>query len=96
MTGKDNIQKIAFYQVIFPGNAGSLYLQRTSGIHLPPSTRVGAMRKYAVGAFLLDKNNPVKVIGRTREPILTANENEREGYVPNVIYTAEDWYLMTI
>lgn len=43
MTGKDNIQKIAFYQVIFPGNAGSLHIQRTSGIHLPPSTRVGAM-----------------------------------------------------
>lgn len=48
---------------------------------------VGAMRKYALGAFLLDKNDPTKVLGRTREPILTANENEREGYVPNVIYT---------
>lgn len=48
---------------------------------------VGAMRKYSLGAFLLDKNDPTKVIGRTKEPILTANENEREGYVPNVIYT---------
>lgn len=48
---------------------------------------VGAMRKYALGIFLLDKNDPTKVLGRTREPILTANENEREGYVPNVIYT---------
>ncbi|HSD62248.1 MAG TPA: hypothetical protein VLB50_00560, partial [Ignavibacteriaceae bacterium] len=48
---------------------------------------VGAMRKYALGVFLLDKNDPTKVLGRTREPILTANENEREGYVPNVIYT---------
>ncbi|MEP0862104.1 MAG: glycosidase [Ignavibacterium sp.] len=48
---------------------------------------VGAMRKYSLGAFLLDKNDPTKVIGRTKEPILTANENEREGYVPNVIYS---------
>lgn len=48
---------------------------------------VGAMRKYSLGAFLLDRNDPTKVIGRTKEPILTANENEREGYVPNVIYT---------
>lgn len=48
---------------------------------------VGAMRKYSLGAFLLDKDDPTKVIGRTKEPILSANENEREGYVPNVIYT---------
>ncbi|MEJ5262551.1 MAG: glycoside hydrolase family 130 protein [Ignavibacterium sp.] len=48
---------------------------------------VGAMRKYSLGAFLLDKDDPTKVIGRTKEPILTANENEREGYVPNVIYS---------
>jgi len=48
---------------------------------------VGAMRKYSLGAFLLDKDDPAKVIGRTKEPILTANENEREGYVPNVIYS---------
>lgn len=48
---------------------------------------VGAMRKYSLGAFLLDKDDPTKVISRTKEPILSANENEREGYVPNVIYT---------
>ncbi len=48
---------------------------------------VGAMRKYSLGAFLLDKDDPTKVIGRTKRPILTANENEREGYVPNVIYS---------
>lgn len=48
---------------------------------------VGPMRKYSLGAFLLDKNDPTKVIGRTKEPILTANESEREGYVPNVIYS---------
>jgi predicted GH43/DUF377 family glycosyl hydrolase len=45
------------------------------------------MRKYCIGAFLLDRNDPSKVIGRLREPLLKPNENEREGYVPNVVYT---------
>jgi predicted GH43/DUF377 family glycosyl hydrolase len=48
---------------------------------------VGAMRKYSIGAFLLDKNDPGKVLGRTREPILSPNAQEREGYVPNVVYS---------
>ncbi len=48
---------------------------------------VGAMRKYSIGAFLLDKKDPTKVIGRMKEPLLTPNDNEREGYVPNVVYS---------
>lgn len=48
---------------------------------------VGAMRKYAIGAALLDKNDPSKVIGRTNEPILAAHDRDRDGYVPNVVYT---------
>ena len=48
---------------------------------------VGAMRKYAIGAILLDKNDPSKVIGRTPRPILAANEDQRDGYVPNVVYS---------
>ena len=48
---------------------------------------VGAMRKYSIGAALLDKNDPSKVLGRTREPILAAVDQDREGYVPNVVYT---------
>jgi predicted GH43/DUF377 family glycosyl hydrolase len=48
---------------------------------------VGAMRKYAIGAVLLDKNDPSKVIGRTSNPILSAADEDREGYVPNVVYT---------
>jgi predicted GH43/DUF377 family glycosyl hydrolase len=48
---------------------------------------VGAMRKYSIGAALLDKNDPSKVIGRTREPILAAANQDREGYVPNVVYS---------
>ncbi|HWK35032.1 glycoside hydrolase family 130 protein [Sphingomonas sp.] len=48
---------------------------------------VGAMRKYAIGATLLDKNDPSKVIGRTREPLIAPADQDREGYVPNVVYT---------
>jgi predicted GH43/DUF377 family glycosyl hydrolase len=48
---------------------------------------VGAMRKYSIGAVLLDKDDPSKVLGRTQEPILAAADQDREGYVPNVVYT---------
>lgn len=48
---------------------------------------VGAMRKYAIGAVLLDKEDPSKVLGRTPNPILSAADEDREGYVPNVVYT---------
>jgi len=40
-----------------------------------------------MGAFLLALDNPSKVIGRMAEPLLSPNENEREGYVPNVVYS---------
>jgi predicted GH43/DUF377 family glycosyl hydrolase len=48
---------------------------------------VGPMRKYCLGAFLLDKDDPTQVVGRLREPLLKPTEDEREGYVPNVVYT---------
>lgn len=48
---------------------------------------VGPMRTYAIGAALLDLNDPLKVIGYLSEPLITADEHEREGYVPNVVYT---------
>src|SRR5438045_8082791 len=48
---------------------------------------VGPMRKYCIGAFLLDLNDPRKVIGRLTEPLLKPIETEREGYVPNVVYS---------
>lgn len=48
---------------------------------------VGPMRKYAMGAFLLDLHDPTRVIGRLDEPLLEPNANEREGYVPNVVYS---------
>jgi predicted GH43/DUF377 family glycosyl hydrolase len=48
---------------------------------------VGAMRKYSIGAVLLDKQNPQKVLARTPNPVLSAADEDREGYVPNVVYT---------
>ncbi len=48
---------------------------------------VGAMRKYSIGAALLDKKDPGKVLGRTKQPILAAADQDREGYVPNVVYS---------
>jgi predicted GH43/DUF377 family glycosyl hydrolase len=48
---------------------------------------VGPMRKYCIGAILLDLQDPTRVIGRLSEPLLAPEGNEREGYVPNVVYT---------
>lgn len=48
---------------------------------------VGPMRKYCIGAALLDLNDPSKVLGRLREPLILPEGNEREGYVPNVVYS---------
>ena len=48
---------------------------------------VGPVRKYCIGAALLDLHNPAKVIGRLKEPLIAPDESEREGYVPNVVYT---------
>ncbi len=48
---------------------------------------VGPMRSYSIGALLLDIHDPTKVIGRLREPLLTPAPDERDGYVPNVVYS---------
>jgi predicted GH43/DUF377 family glycosyl hydrolase len=48
---------------------------------------VGPVRKYSIGAALLDKRDPSKVLARSREPLLRPEPSEREGYVPNVVYT---------
>ncbi|MDO9529806.1 MAG: glycoside hydrolase family 130 protein [Syntrophales bacterium] len=48
---------------------------------------VGPMRKYCLGAVLLDLQDPSRIIGQLREPLLAPNEEEREGYVPNVVYS---------
>ncbi len=48
---------------------------------------VGPMRKYCIGAALLDLHDPTKVIGRLRDPLLSPEGKERNGYVPNVVYS---------
>ncbi len=67
------------------GNCGSPI--ETDAGWLVLSHGVGPLRKYCIGVFLLDRDDPSKVIGHLREPLLKPNENEREGYVPNVVYT---------
>jgi predicted GH43/DUF377 family glycosyl hydrolase len=48
---------------------------------------VGPVRRYSIGAVLLDKADPSKVLARSREPLVRPEPTEREGYVPNVVYT---------
>lgn len=48
---------------------------------------VGPMRRYCIGAVLLDRDDPKRVIGRLREPLLAPGDDERDGYVPNVVYS---------
>ena len=67
------------------GNCGSPI--ETEAGWLVLSHGVGPMRKYCIGAFLLDLDDPARVIGRLPEPLLTPRGNEREGYVPNVVYS---------
>jgi predicted GH43/DUF377 family glycosyl hydrolase len=73
------------WELVQVGNCGSPI--ETDAGWLVLSHGVGPMRQYSIGAFLLDRDDPSKVIGRLREPLLRANENERQGYVPNVVYT---------
>jgi predicted GH43/DUF377 family glycosyl hydrolase len=48
---------------------------------------VGPMRRYCIGAVLLDLEDPTRIIGRLRGPLLSPEGGEREGYVPNVVYS---------
>ena len=73
------------WEFIQIGNCGSPVLTEAGWLVITHG--VGAMRKYALGAALLDRDDPSRVIGRTREPILTAVDADRSGYVPNVVYT---------
>ena len=67
------------------GNAGSP-LETDYG-WLVITHGVGPMRTYSLGAMLLDLDDPTKVVARLKEPLLMANEKERDGYVPNVVYS---------
>ncbi len=73
------------WEYVQMGNCGSPI--ETEAGWLVLTHGVGAMRKYCIGAMLLDLRDPSKVIARLHEPLITPNEVEREGYVPNVVYT---------
>ena len=73
------------WEFVQVGNAGSP-LETEHG-WLVVTHGVGPMRTYSLGAMLLDLDDPTKVVARLKEPLLTANEKERDGYVPNVVYS---------
>ena len=73
------------WQFIQIGNCGSPIETDKGWILLTHG--VGPMRRYCLGVTLLDLDNPTKVIGQTREPLMRPNDEEREGYVPNVLYS---------
>ena len=73
------------WELVQLGNCGSPIETQAGWLVL--SHGVGPMRKYCIGAFLLDRDDPTKVIGRLREPLIEPSEDEREGYVPNVVYS---------
>ncbi len=83
---KELIAKPTFpWEFVQLGNCGSPI--ETEAGWLVLTHGVGPMRKYAMGAFLLDRDDPSRLIGRLETPLLEPNANEREGYVPNVVYS---------
>ncbi|MFC2125870.1 glycoside hydrolase family 130 protein [Bacteroidota bacterium] len=73
------------WELLQIGNCGSPIETKEGWLVLTHA--VGQMREYVLGASLLDLDNPEKEIGRLKTPLLIANEEEREGYVPNVLYS---------
>jgi len=73
------------WEFIQIGNCGSPVETEEGWILLTHG--VGPMRQYSIGAVLLDLNDPTKIIGWLPEPLITPNKEERDGYVPNVVYT---------
>ncbi len=73
------------WEMVKIGNCGSPI--ETEAGWLVLTHGVGPMRKYCIGAMLLDLDDPLRVIGHLSEPLLSAVGPEREGYVPNVVYT---------
>lgn len=73
------------WELVQIGNCGSPLETKKGWLLLTHG--VGPMRKYCIGVSLLDLNDPSKVIGRLAEPLLAPREEEREGYVPNVVYS---------
>jgi predicted GH43/DUF377 family glycosyl hydrolase len=73
------------WELVQAGNCGSPV--KTSKGWLLLTHGVGIMRRYVISAVLLDLDNPARIIARLESPFLAADGVEREGYVPNVVYT---------
>jgi predicted GH43/DUF377 family glycosyl hydrolase len=73
------------WELLQIGNCGSPI--ETEAGWLVLTHGVGPMRRYAIGALLLDLHDPQRVLGHLPEPLIEPAEDEREGYVPNVVYT---------
>jgi predicted GH43/DUF377 family glycosyl hydrolase len=73
------------WELVQIGNCGSPLETKKGWLLLTHG--VGPMRKYCIGVTLLDLNDPAKIIGRLAEPLLAPREEERAGYVPNVVYS---------
>jgi predicted GH43/DUF377 family glycosyl hydrolase len=73
------------WELLQIGNCGSPIETRAGWLVLTHG--VGPMRRYVIGAMLLDLDDPARVIGHLATPLIEPDESEREGYVPNVVYT---------
>jgi predicted GH43/DUF377 family glycosyl hydrolase len=73
------------WEFVQVGNCGSPIETKDGWLLLTHG--VGPMRQYWIGALLLDLEDPSRVIGDLREPMLMPNADERDGYVPNVVYS---------
>jgi predicted GH43/DUF377 family glycosyl hydrolase len=73
------------WELVQLGNCGSPI--ETEAGWLVITHGVGPLRRYCLGALLLDLEDPARVIGRLREPLLAPADDERDGYVPNVVYS---------
>jgi len=85
------------WELVKVGNCGSPLKTDSGWILLTHG--VGPLRKYCIGASLLDQKNPKKVLARLKEPLIVPNSSEREGYVPNVVYSCggiihDEWLLL--
>jgi predicted GH43/DUF377 family glycosyl hydrolase len=81
------------WEIIQMGNCGSPI--ETEAGWLVLTHGVGPVRTYRIGAILLDLAHPSRIIGDLPEPLLEASEEERDGYVPNVVYSVAAWSTTT-
>ncbi|GLP76676.1 glycosidase [Mycobacterium antarcticum] len=78
-------QPVEAWEALQLGNCGSPI--ETDAGWLVLTHGVGPMRTYGIGAILLDLDDPTKILGRLRRPLLSPTQSERDGYVPNVVYS---------